>query len=650
MEMVTVSPTYRVMQRIGYALSGIYSSRLNPLYYLGAITVFLLIIDVISGIYLFFFYDVDPKGAHASVEAISSSFLGSLMRSIHRYSSDGLILFAVLHMLQMIFTDRFRMFRWIAWVSGVGTLLLFLAIGISGYLLVWDERAQLTGLLTAKFFSVIPIFGHALMSAFLGTDIKNLGGLFRILLFGHIAVTILLVFTLWVHVMRISRPRLFPPKELMILLTVYVVAVSILFPAKSDPPADLGKVPFSMSLDWFYLTGYPLFKVFPLSVNWILFLGFFGILTAFPWLIKGRRNPPAHVLEDKCEGCRQCFLDCPYEAIYMKRISEKEEKAEVIESKCAGCGICVASCNYGANEIPTVPIQNILEDLRSKKPDLAVFRCSFAAQVEERNGVRVYTFPCAGAVNAVWMRDILKEVKGVMVVSCDGIDCYFREGVEWTEARFTGKRRPRLLKTLERGRIRVVEAPSVANIDKEVEDFLNALKDPSRLPEDVTFVARNKVNPILASVLLFIPFLTFYPLTTDRMDFYPTDKALAVITFKYRSSPVKKAEGTHSKLEHMKAMQNIAIERSPILLTFKVDGKTLLEKRYDPRGLRKDASIYVYEEFLLKPGKHTVELKLVETKNPDVVKTFKVVRELKPATSLAISFAEGKGFFLLGGK
>jgi len=186
MDLITISPTYKFMQRISYGLSRIYSSRLNPVYYLGAITVFLLIIDVISGIYLFLFYNVDPKHAYDSVEAISESFLGSLMRGVHRYSSDGLILFAILHMLHMIFTDRFRMFRWVAWVSGVGTLLLFIVIGLSGYLLVWDERAQLSGLLTAKFFSVVPVFGHALMSAFLGTDLQNLGGLFRILLFGHI--------------------------------------------------------------------------------------------------------------------------------------------------------------------------------------------------------------------------------------------------------------------------------------------------------------------------------------------------------------------------------------------------------------------------------------------------------------------------------
>ncbi|NPA41761.1 MAG: 4Fe-4S dicluster domain-containing protein [Aquificae bacterium] len=644
MELVSVSSTYRLMQRISYALSGIYSSKLNPIYYLGAITVFLLVIDVLSGVYLFIFYDVDPKGAYQSVENISSSFLGSVMRGIHRYSSDGLILFAVLHMLHMIFTDRFRMFRWVAWVSGVGTLLIFIVIGLSGYLLVWDERAQLTGLLTAKFFSVVPIFGHALMSAFLGTDIKNLGGLFRILLFGHIAVTILLVFTLWVHVMRISRPRLFPPKYLMVLLTVYTVGMAILFPAKSDPPADLGKVPFEMSLDWFYLTGFPLFKVLPLSANWAVFLGFFGLLTVFPWLIKGRRNPPARVIEDRCEGCRQCFEDCPYEAIYMRRVNEKEEKAFVMESKCAGCGICVASCNYGANEIDTVPYGEILSELEEKRPKVLVFRCPFSARVKERENLLIKTLPCTGAVNTVWFKEFLKYAEGVLLISCDGPDCYFREGVEWTEERFLGKRRPRFPKSLEGGRVMILEAPSTAKVEDKVEEFINSLGEGDR----VRIVAKNRLNPVLAPLVLAVPFLSFYPLTTDKMEFYPTDKAIAVVTFKYRSSPVKKAEKAFSKLEHMKAVQNIAVERSPIEVVFVVDGRELLRKVYNPRGMRKDSAIYVYEEFLIEPGRHTFELTLRETANPKKVVHFTLNRQLERKTSLAITFDEDRGFFPIG--
>jgi len=117
------------------------------------------------------------------------------------------------------------------------------------------------------------------------------------------------------------------------------------------------------------------------------------------------------------------------------------------------------------------------------------------------------------------------------------------------------------------------------------------------------------------------------------MDFYPTDKSIAVLTFKYRSSPVRKAEAVYSKLKHMQAIQNIAVERSPIELTFLID-----------------ASIYVYEEFLLNPGSHSFELKVVETARPEVVRSFRLTTEVQPGTSLAITYSESKGFFTLGGR
>jgi quinol-cytochrome oxidoreductase complex cytochrome b subunit/coenzyme F420-reducing hydrogenase delta subunit len=647
MEIVTISPTYRAIQKITSFLSKVYSSKLNPVYYLGSITVFLLIVDVISGIYLFFFYDVDPKKAHASVEAISSTFLGNLMRGIHRYSSDGLILFAILHMLHMILTDRFRMFRWVAWVSGVGTLFIFFIIGLSGYLLVWDQRAQLTGLLTAKFFTEVHIFGHALMSAFLGTDLKNLGGLFRILLFGHIAVTILLVFTLWVHVMRISRPRLFPPKFFMVLTTLYLIAISLIFPARSDPPADLGSIPFWMTMDWFYLTGYPLLKVLPISANWLILIGFFALLIAFPWIIRGKRNPPAQIIEEKCEGCEQCFKDCPYEAIYMKSLSENEKKAVIIENKCAGCGICIGSCNYGATAIPTIPITTIMERVSTLKPNGVVFRCPFSGEVDEGEDFLSFTVPCTGSVNAVWMRDLLKQTKGVILVGCDGPDCYFREGTRWTEERFSGHRRPRLLKNLDRGRILIIEAPSTRNVTPLIRDFLESLSKKTDFKEGPSFMYTRRVHYLLGGALFVLPFLTFYPLTTDRISFYPEDSSLAVLSFKYRSSPVKKATEVYSKLKHMQKIENIAIERSPIEVSFYANGELLHKKVYEPRGLRKDSSIYVYEEFLLPPGKYRFELIVKETAGPKKVEHITFERELEPSRTIAITYSDIRGFFPL---
>jgi heterodisulfide reductase subunit A len=47
----------------------------------------------------------------------------------------------------------------------------------------------------------------------------------------------------------------------------------------------------------------------------------------------------AHVLTERCTGCGECVLVCPYQAIALV-----EDKAEVNPALCTGCGTCVATC------------------------------------------------------------------------------------------------------------------------------------------------------------------------------------------------------------------------------------------------------------------------------------------------------------------
>ncbi len=643
MEVISIQPFYIAFQKISYTLSKFFSSRLNPLYHLGAIAVFLLVIDVISGVYLFLFYSIDPKSSYASVEAISHSFLGNIMRGIHRYSSDALILTTIAHMIHVIITDRFRLFRWVAWVTGIATLLIFLAIGISGYILVWDTKAQLLGILTAKFFSFLPVFGDVLMSAFLGKDVKYLSGLFRILLFAHIALTILIVFTLWIHVMRNARPRLIPPKFLYITITLLLIALSILFPAKSDPPAYIEKLPFEMSLDWFYFFGYPLLKYLPMSANWILFLGFFTFLFVFPWLIKGRRNPPAQINLERCTGCEQCYIDCPYEAITMRSF-DGDKKAVLNEGKCAGCGICVGSCSVKSIDIPTFPIVEIIERVRKEKPSYLAFRCPFSAQLPERKGLLSFTVPCIGAVNTLYAEELLDMgLEGLILVSCEYEDCYFREGNKWLEERYKRERRPILRKRVLGGKVLILEAPYVKPIEKEVDEFMKEEKTG----KEPKIIALEKTNYVVATLILTIPTFLFYPLTTYKMSFYPTHKSAVVLNFKYRSSPVKEAMVKKEGLKHMQTQLAIAKERSPIKVEIISEGKTIYSKTFYPRGLRKDASLFVYDEIFLEPKGKKLRLRLEEIAHKEKVKEIEFETPQKPKESVLITYDDATGSFVV---
>ncbi|MBI4686895.1 MAG: hydrogenase iron-sulfur subunit [Nitrospirae bacterium] len=631
MYIASITALNKFFQRIAHSMSMIFSSHLNPLYYLGALTIYLLIIDSISGIYLFLFYSIDPKLSHESVNIISSQLIGNIMRGIHRYSSDALMITAIGHMIHVIITDRFRMFRWIAWVSGVLTILLFLFIGISGYVLVWDERAQLTSLLTAKFLSFVPVFGHAIMGTILGTDIKNLGGLFRVLLFAHIALTFFIVFVLWIHVMRISRPKLIPPKYLWITITLSLVIFSIFFPPKSDAEASLSKIPFGMSMDWFYLFGYPLLKIIPASYDWAIFIGSFLLLFTLPWLIKGKRNPYANINKDKCVGCEQCYIDCPYRAIIMQHVDDKK-KAMLFENKCSGCATCVGSCPVLAIDIPSFNIDSILKTIEEKQPEVVAVRCSFSATPPSKEGVLTFTVPCVSALNPRYAESMLeKGAKGVLMVACEERDCHFREGNIWTDERYEGKRIPKLKKNTDTSRIRILQAPHYKDISKEIEEFRSDLAS-KKVYEKVLIKFPSKAHYLIASVILFVPLVIFYPLTTHRMSYYPQDKSVLVMSFKYRSSAIRKTNSTAPGAMKFKT------DRSPIKIDVIIDGSHAYTKIYQPRGLRGDAAIYVYDEVLLSPKSTNITIKLSELAIKDKQIELSTTKELKAKDTLFITY------------
>ena len=99
---------HQMYQKFSSWLGRIYSTELNPMYHLGGITVLMFTIACISGIYVFIFYDINPRQAWESVEAMSSNYFNGWMRNIHRYSSDLLVVFTLIHLVHTLITSKFK--------------------------------------------------------------------------------------------------------------------------------------------------------------------------------------------------------------------------------------------------------------------------------------------------------------------------------------------------------------------------------------------------------------------------------------------------------------------------------------------------------------------------------------------------------------
>ena len=78
-------------------------------------------------------------------------YAAGLMRSFHRYASDGLVVVMLVHLLREFSLDRYRGVRWFSWLTGVPVLMLVYVAGVSGYWLVWDKLAQYVAIVTTEF-------------------------------------------------------------------------------------------------------------------------------------------------------------------------------------------------------------------------------------------------------------------------------------------------------------------------------------------------------------------------------------------------------------------------------------------------------------------------------------------------------------------
>ena len=258
----------------------------NPLYCIGAISYFLFWIVLASGLYLYVFFKTGVEEAYASVEQLTVEqwYLGGVMRSLHRYASDGMVLSMLLHLGRHFLFDHYRSFRWFSWISGVVLLWLVYVSGINGYMLPWDRLAQFVTIGTAEWLDWLPIFNGTLIRNFIFEGAVN-DRLFSLLSFLHIGLPLGVLALLWVHTQRVASAKTNPPRPIMAWLIASLLVLSLAKPALSQGgPADLAAVPATLDLDWFYLPIFPLFYRWSVGEVWLLVGGATLLFLLLPWL------------------------------------------------------------------------------------------------------------------------------------------------------------------------------------------------------------------------------------------------------------------------------------------------------------------------------------------------------------------------------
>jgi quinol-cytochrome oxidoreductase complex cytochrome b subunit/coenzyme F420-reducing hydrogenase delta subunit len=473
-------------ERVEGWFNAVFGNSNNPLYHLGALAFYFYFIVIGTGIYLFIYYPPNVNASFDVMEYLSREqwYLGGVMRSLHRYASDALVLVMLLHMLREYCLDRYRGARWYSWLTSLPILLLVFPIGITGYWLVWDQLGQFIAVRSSEWMDWLPIVAEPTARNFLtNTSVTDI--FFRMMFFVHLALSIFLIVAFLAHVKKISKTGINPPAPLAWGTMAALLILSLVKPVQSHVRADLTISPTELQLDWFYMFLYPLMDVWSMGAVWALAFAFLLLVGFLPWLPAKAPEHRAEVWLDECSGCGLCVADCPYEALYMQARTDGHRRfnAEVmvIPENCVSCGICVGSCPSSTPfrhtselrtgiDLPGRSIQHLrsetLEALSrlSGEAKVIVYGCEHAVDLQplKTDGVATLTLPCIGALPPSFIDYAMRHgADGVFLTGCQSGDCLHRFGNTWTEGRLTENREPYLRHWVPRQRLHYFWAASV---------------------------------------------------------------------------------------------------------------------------------------------------------------------------------------------
>ncbi|BET66819.1 hypothetical protein ASA1KI_17370 [Opitutales bacterium ASA1] len=620
--------------------------RLNPLAQSGSCANFALAVAVVSGVALLIWYSSSLQYAYASLEALEGRTLGGWVRAMHRYSSDLAMLLILVHAGRMLVARKFAGARWIAWVSGVGLIALVWFIGWTGYWLVWDRPAQQVAVTSMQALDLLPIFGEPMSRLYLSDRLVP-SLLFFVVFFLHMLLPLMIAVGLVVHLLRLTRVRLFPTRGLMLALTGGMAVASVLVPAPLDAPARMAEKAASFTVDAWYLTPLALALRLQSSGLWIA-LGAGLVLGALvPWVMGKRRAKrplrtsavvtgpttawQTFVDESRCHACTQCVQDCPFDAVSMAVRSDGkrfETRALVDPSRCVGCAVCVGSCDSEAMNLPW--FDTLREEARIERAahagsgwlalvggDIDGGRGRFSVErwASLLVGYEVEYVPTASWVRPKFVERLLaRGVQGVVVVRDTRSESAARDGNRWILERLSGAREPVFRAARAGGRpdgwrVFDFDAARPRELSLRAEAFRNGRDRPASTERPAvwrTVAVGLMLAAGLGAGVVGPSHLRVSNPVPSGPEFVFSFKALGEM----QAAGALDLEDEAKKAPHMRGRPTEKPQRAPVVVRLTIDG-VAEERTYRAKGISQDGPVIGQWRVPIEAGHRTVAIEMV---------------------------------------
>jgi ferredoxin len=460
----------RVVTTIDALATRLYGWAWNPLHQTGTVAVAMLLVLVVTGLYLLLFYRVgSPAASVARVAA--DPWIGSWVRTLHRYASDLFVIAAVLHAFRLFAQSRSWGPRTLAWTSGLVLFGTGVVCAWTGFVMAWDSFGERLARDGGRLLDALPILSEPVSRIFAG-DRPVPSAFFFVNLFVHITVPLAMGVTLWLHVSRLARPALLPPKPLMWAIIGALTVASIAIPAPLGEAANAfvlaPTTPTDLTVAWWL----PLSERLSAGAVWSVIVAAGLAVLLVPRLMRKPREgrlAPSVVDPKLCTGCNQCPQDCPWDAITMvKREDDRPTLvARVDPARCVSCGICAGSCapmgvgppgRSGRDQLAA--LRSSLEEPSTDAVPIVAICCEQAPAAHvatlRAQGATIHLVSCAGNLHSsVIERFVRNGTPGVIVFGCPPRDCVGREGPKWLHERVYNDREAELQPRVDRRRVRL---------------------------------------------------------------------------------------------------------------------------------------------------------------------------------------------------
>ena len=188
-------------------LAGYYAPKnFNFWYYFGSLAMFVLVLQIVTGIFLTMHYKPDAATAFASVEYIMRDVPGGwLIRYMHSTGASAFFIVVYLHMFRGLMYGSYRKPRELVWIFGMLIYLCLMAEAFFGYLLPWGQMSYWGAQVIVNLFDALPVIGPDLSTWIRGDYVVSDATLNRFFAFHVIAIPLVLLGLVAAHIMALHE-------------------------------------------------------------------------------------------------------------------------------------------------------------------------------------------------------------------------------------------------------------------------------------------------------------------------------------------------------------------------------------------------------------------------------------------------------------